>query len=556
MNNPSSDSDPSPDLRQVPARLASAGIARHTPGGSGPGAASPPAGVNITPAFLWQVFRRWWKWIIPTGVVLAAIAAATVWYLWVPEYEAVALINIQSDVPFIAFDETSSQGEGEKYVQTQIELLRSQVVLAPVLASPEIAAIPAMQEQRDPLKYLQKELSISQVGKSELYGVKYRSPSPKDAARVVNKIVAEYMAMQNRNDQQRWATVIRVLKSELDQREANVQQKLADVVSKSKDLTGRDPFDKTIVIDPHAFSTSSSLSQRLTEANVQVQVLEFELRALTGELKTLRNTPVEDESKGVSALQMEVEIANRPEIQKMNAELTVLEDELMKLESRPSTKRGHSPRDEPEYVAVQKLLEEKKEKLVSLKQTARDNFAQLKRAEREAEQQALIRQKSRELSSLAATRDLLQEKFEEELTEMKKGGGESAGLEFAKAELAREQRIVELVSARILELETEKSAPERVVPVQEAITPTMPIEPIPFKQLGLACLASLVAPFGLALAYELVARRVNSADQLRTELHLPVLGEIARFPTARRFARAAGAAAWQTTRIVCLRRID
>ncbi len=56
----------------------------------------------------------------------------------------------------------------------------------------------------------------------------------------------------------------------------------------------------------------------------------------------------------------------------------------------------------------------------------------------------------------------------------------------------------------------------------------------------MACLAALIAPFGLAVVHEWITRRVTNVDQLRTELLLPVLGEIARFPT-RVVARVADA---------------
>ncbi len=46
----------------------------------------------------------------------------------------------------------------------------------------------------------------------------------------------------------------------------------------------------------------------------------------------------------------------------------------------------------------------------------------------------------------------------------------------------------------------------------------------------LACLLTLAAPFGAAVANELIIRRISNAEQLQQESSLRLLGEVARFP--------------------------
>ena len=103
----------------------------------------------ISPAFLLWVFKKWWKVALPMGAVVAAIAAATVWYMHVPRYQAKALLMIQASSPYVAFSGGRSGVESGRYIQTQLELLRSQVVLEPVIARPEIATISQLTESAE-----------------------------------------------------------------------------------------------------------------------------------------------------------------------------------------------------------------------------------------------------------------------------------------------------------------------------------------------------------------------------------------------------------------------
>jgi capsular exopolysaccharide synthesis family protein len=116
------------------------------------------------------------------------------------------------------------------------------------------------------------------------------------------------------------------------------------------------------------------------------------------------------------------------------------------------------------------------------------------------------------------------------LAELKSGGAQSAELEFKKAELEREQRVFELIAARKLAVQTEMSAPARVSLMGNVTVPALPLDPIPFKLLGLACTLALLAPLGIAVAREVVVRRISSAEQLTQESMLPLLGEVAKFP--------------------------
>ena len=142
----------------------------------------------------------------------------------------------------------------------------------------------------------------------------------------------------------------------------------------------------------------------------------------------------------------------------------------------------------------------------------------------------MILTKQQELAKLNAQHKLLKGKLDEHFKDLEEGGEQSANLAFAKAELEREERVLELIAARKLALQTEQEAPDRISSIRLASVPSSSIEPVPYKLLMMVCLASLALPFALAIASELAVQRIGNSEQLAHESRLPILGEIARFP--------------------------
>ena len=64
-----------------------------------------------------------------------------VWLLFKPQYEAAAWLKIDERTPYLAFDIKDDSGS-RGFCQTQFELIRSPVVLGPVVARSEIAQLP------------------------------------------------------------------------------------------------------------------------------------------------------------------------------------------------------------------------------------------------------------------------------------------------------------------------------------------------------------------------------------------------------------------------------
>ena len=520
---PSRDPNPPPQLPALPATVdrSALHVGRvRIPQRSG---TRPTTDRGITPAFIWGVFSQWWKCAVPVGLVLSLAAGAVVWFLHVPMYEAAAFVKIESQAPYIAFEKGHSSSNTDLYVETQIELLRSPVLLTSVLKRSEIANIPEIQSEVDPVKYMQKMLDVTQVGKSELYQVSFKSPRARDAAGAVSAIVSEHLTTQFAEDKERSRIVIEVLEEERQERQATVKRLHNDVVELAKNVTGKDPFGQGIVTDVSAFTPAASLFQSVTEADVELEVLKAELQALN-------EAPILAGDKISAAGVFDLEVSNRADVRQFEAQINAIRDAIAQVKLKPRTKIGETWEKDPVYLRLNEQLKQREAEFQQLKESASKQLAEQRLRIQQFEHQQMIAVKTQEIASLNKKRETLGKKFDAHLAELRFSGAQSAELEFKKAELDREQRVFELIAARKLAVQTEMSAPARVSLIKEAIVPARPLEPIPFKLLGLACTLALVAPLGIAVAHEIVVRRISSAAQLTQESMLPLLGEVARFP--------------------------
>jgi capsular exopolysaccharide synthesis family protein len=128
---------------------------------------------------------------------------------------------------------------------------------------------------------------------------------------------------------------------------------------------------------------------------------------------------------------------------------------------------------------------------------------------------------------------LLREHCEAQIKDGQPTGGSLLELTSKLAELARAEKVFELLSERVLKLQTEERAPLGVSLLKRAEVPTSPAEASPLRKMGLAALAALCLPFVLATFWERFVGRVSEPNQLQRETRVSVVGEVAELPDHR-----------------------
>jgi succinoglycan biosynthesis transport protein ExoP len=137
-----------------------------------------------------------------------------------------------------------------------------------------------------------------------------------------------------------------------------------------------------------------------------------------------------------------------------------------------------------------------------------------------------------QISELRTRRDVLEAQLKDYLTSLKQSSATSVDLQFAEADLEEWNTIRGTVHERRIRLSTERDAVDNVRELERAIPPKIPVEELPYKQLGVATGIGFVLPFLVGFLLELRSRKVDDANQLETRSRLSVLGEISTIPIA------------------------
>src|SRR5262245_55390905 len=214
--------------------------------------------------------RRWCKIAVPIGLLLAMAAMATMVMVVKPRYTAATWIEIRERPEAIL-----SSGGGEdarKYVQNQLELLRSPIVIDRVTANPQVAETPELADKRDPSQTLRSSLRIRPMGQSDYFVIEFTSLAPEKAALVANEVAAAYLDIQDRHDSQRTQKLIDLLKQQQANQQQIVQTHRDNVRVLALDRTGRDPFATD---DP-----KGRIQLRNPLADVQTQLINYEAQQI------------------------------------------------------------------------------------------------------------------------------------------------------------------------------------------------------------------------------------------------------------------------------------
>ncbi len=474
--------------------------------------------------FVLNGLRRCWKWALPLGLLLGFGSAAAVYLTFNPSYEAVAWLKIEARPQYIAFETNPEDRDSSRiFVQTQIELLRSPLVLGPVITEPEIARMPEIATRSDPVPWLAKKIGINAVGESELFKVAYAAHDPKAAAKVLNTVMDEYFLLRGREDASRTEQVIGILEQERNKRVAEVTQMRETVRELAKQATGKDPFAGSV-------ESTVVLNHPLAELQNHLVTAEVEQEVLKARIKAFKETAAKEAP--ISDAVVENKISMHPEILRLKQDLMSLYSQLRNLDSI-SVRKEKDP-------ARQQLTREINETQTALQQLHRELQKQIRielqsAAAAKCSEQIAALQTDLESRRIAA--EMMRERYESQMKDQQQTNGDTLQLQFKQGELQCAEKIYELISERIVKLRTETGALDRVVCMQRADPPNVPIERYPYRDLLLALLAGFALPFGLALGSERLIHRVADASNLENASHLPVVGEIARLPSPRRLER-------------------
>ena len=387
-----------------------------------------------------QALTQWWKVALIAALMLSTAAVAIVMYTFRPVYRAAVLMQIQEQAPFVVgpIGPASSL-----YVPTQIEILRSRIVLEPVVEQPDIAGLPELQEHVDPLQSLAARIRVSAVGTSELYEVSCDAFTPENASLLANRIVDSYFDYRALSETDRTRRVIELLEAERQRRD----EKLVSLRDRFRELGGRLAESGVLATAGPASAKSpmpSTLQDRIVLAEVERQVLEAKIRSLT---EASSGRPPVTDAEIAAAIDAD------PRVTKTAASLQSLYDTLHQVAVTSADGQNSVA-----YKRTQNDIERFEKSLADLRESLRADIVQRLSSVAQAKQATERREMETSVESYRLMEETLRERYREQLAKNSEATSASLDLEIIRSELEREENVQEMLAERAAALRTELGA--------------------------------------------------------------------------------------------------
>ena len=478
------------------------------------------------------------KWLI-LGVftLLSGATIPSIWLFVKPTYQATAIVRVSPVVPRIAFEyEENVKTMGSlytSYLNTQVSIIQSAMVLQRVLDKPEVQATTWYQAHPrtlrtllgasppTPLERLGKDLSAAPRPRTQLIDVSMKTLVAKDAGIIVSAVVDEYKKytdeMLAETDIQRVETLVEEQRVLL----IDINGLIEIIFNLSQKLGTPDPDQRRL-----------ELATRLHELELEYDRLERERDMTQSELE-LRSSVANGHEEEGGTLGQEADEPNRRfaddvEWRRLKADLGNVRHELELArqghgESHPRITRllasvDHAERD----------LREREEQLTAqwegvvhpLGATPDGGIALL---DRNTLERLLDRQES-DLQRVGKDVDARH-------AEVLRAGEVAKEIAQYEEDLNHKRGLYQAVRLRLQVLELEAKAPARI---SVAATPFVPSEPDRDRRFLLTVMAlsgALVA--GLAVVYlrTTVNPKIADAGDVKYTVRVPFLGQLPRLAT-------------------------
>jgi capsular exopolysaccharide synthesis family protein len=510
---------------------------------------------NLTTHFVLGVLRRWWKIAIPVGLLLALLGATTVYLLFEPVYEAAAWFRIEERTPYLAFETKENEGRSKLFFQTQIETIRSPLVLGPVIKRPEIVRQPEIARHSDKTAWLGKQIKVTSVGESELFRILYAAADPKDAAAVVNAVTESYFKLRDQSDSERNQRIIELLGQEQEKRSKEVMRLRDNLRDLAKDVGDKEPTAGKMQAESPQTHSLADLEGRLVAAQVDRTMLEARIKAIEAELASQgKQSDSSHDSLGGPASKQEAasrdamadKIIEDNHVVQQQMQLIVQKRTILQANLQRAAK-GKLPSGYQWLANELKADEQVLDQLRAEMKPQALRYAELTlmakptgwAPQRRLEELAKLRS---DREAARVLEQMLKDRYAEQRKQIEQRGGEMMELEFKRDELTRAEKVFELIAQRALQLQTERGAPARVTLMQPAEPPGIPVEAFPYRNMTLAVLACFCLPFALVLTWERLVSRVSDSLSLEQQSKVSVLGEIAHLPERTPVTRSSASA--------------
>jgi polysaccharide biosynthesis transport protein len=468
---------------------------------------------------VWHAFRRRWIAATVLGVTLATLGGILT-FLFLPRgFEAVAWLRVRDKSGMFGAGIGRDNAEYEAYRKTQVQLIKSPLVLMGALRRPGVNALDALKGEEDKVGWLTRNVQVSAPMESEVLQVRLRGENPNDITQLVNAVTTSYL-----ND------VVNKEKAERlgrrDTLEKKYKENMAEVRSR---LDTYNNLARTLgTTDNAEVATQRALlldhlgTLRAQQTQLQRDIAMFDAELAIMDAKAKGEITLE---QAVPEEMVDAMVLRDPQFIELRDRLAGIEEAVF-FQSQRSARGANDP-------AVKKLQDMRDSMLMRMEQRREELKPQIitqlsmdaagRRSGAAAESPVVLRMRreilSRQLED--ATKD-----FDKVAEEVKLLGQANADLMARKQEIEQLMKVTDEMGIRLNTSEIDISMPNRVELIEEASVPEGSDELFRTMLSILAAGAGLVLGGGSVVAIEYLRDRLSSCDEVPQRLGLRVIGTV------------------------------
>ena len=502
----------------------STGLGPVVAGPVAPFGANDPLAGGIDYRRAWHAFRRSWLPATTLGLLLAGSAAAAVWLLMPEGHEAVAWLRVR-DKSGVLSASNRDNAEYESYRKTQVQLIRSPLVLMSALRQSGINSLRTIQaEKEDPVGWLQENIQVTAPMETEVVQVRLRGRRAGEVATIVNAVTKAYLTdIVNKEKAARL--------SERDMLQRQYKDRLSELRKAQQEY---DNLARTVGASDssEAATQKALLLDHLGTLRLQVTSRQADLSAIDAELSLIdaREKGEITDADAISDEVLDAMLARDPLIAELRDRLAAI-DEAMATQAQRSARGRNDPAVRRLESQRAGLSEKIRERSVELRPQVAAQLA-LDAANRRpggGNDSPVVLRKRRDI--LANELTAAKKDFEQTADEVRQLGQANADLKIRGHEIDQLAVVTKQMGIELESSEREIAQPPRVELLEEASTPEGNDRTLRALLAALAGLAGLAAGAGFVIGIEYLRDRIGTAEEVAQRVGVRVVGTL---PSVRR----------------------
>jgi succinoglycan biosynthesis transport protein ExoP len=493
------------------------------PGSQLPGSLSQsgadPLGGGIDYRRVWHAFRRRWIPATVVALTLASIAGTLCWLFLPKGFEAVAWLRVRDKSGMFGSGIGRDNAEYEGYRKTQVQLIKSPLVLMAALRRPGIDNLSVFKGEDDKVGWLMRNIQVSAPMESEVIQVRLRGEDPTQVTEIVNAVTNAYLNDVVNKEKAERLQRRDTLEKKYKENMAEVRTRLETYNNLAKSLGTTDSAEVTtqraLLLDHLGTlrTQQTQLQQQLSMIDAELAVMNAKAR---GEITLEQSVPEE---------MVDAMVLRDPQFVELRDRLAELEEAIV-FQSQRSARGGNDP-------AVKKLHDMRQSLLVRMEQRREELKPQIitelamdvasRRSGAAAESPVILKMR-REIMARQLEETI--KDFDKVAEEVKLLGQANADLMARKQEIEQLMKVTDEMGVRLNATEIDISMPNRVELIEEASKPEGSDELFRRMLTALAGIAGLVLGGGSIVALEYVQDRLSTSDEPSQRLGLRVVGTV------------------------------